>query len=85
MGERWEEGVLGEAEKGESLSQVGLPKHDGLFTCQVVAFVWASHERQKRRRFSSSPSRTTSVVSVCECVLQRSALMLACLSSRVCV
>ncbi|KAI3373912.1 hypothetical protein L3Q82_022479, partial [Scortum barcoo] len=67
VGERWEEGVSGEAEKGESLSQVGLPKHDGLFTCQVVAFVWASHERQKRRRFSSSPSRTTSVVRVCFC------------------
>ncbi len=68
VGERWEEGVSGEAEKGESLSQVGLPKHDGLFTCQVVAFVWASHERQKRRSFSSSPSRTTSVVCVCVCV-----------------
>lgn len=66
VGERWEEGVSGEAEKGESLSQVGLPKHDGLFTCQVVAFVWASHERQKRWSFSSSPSRTTSVVWVCE-------------------
>lgn len=39
VGERWEEGVSGEAEKGERLSQVGLPKHDGLFTCQVVAFV----------------------------------------------
>lgn len=62
----WEEGVSGEAEKGESLSQVGLPKHDGLFTCQVVAFVWASHERQKRQSFSSSPSRTTSVVWVCK-------------------
>lgn len=85
MGERREQGVSGEAEKGESLSQVGLPKHDGLFTCQVVAFVWASHERQKRRSFSSSPSRTTSVVWVCECVcvLQRRVLMLEYLSSRV--
>lgn len=65
VGEMGEEGVSGEAEKGESLSQVGLPKHDGLFTCQVVAFVWASHERQRSRSFSSSPSRTTSVVCVC--------------------
>lgn len=44
---------MGEAEKGESFTQVGLPKHDCLFTCQFVAFVWASHERQKKRSFSS--------------------------------
>lgn len=53
--------MSGEAENGESLSQVGLPKHDGLFTCQLVAFVWASHKTQKTQSFSSSQSRTTSV------------------------
>lgn len=51
------EGVSGEAETGESLSQVGLPKHDGLFTCQVVAFVGASHGRQKGESFSFFPEQ----------------------------
>lgn len=43
----------GEAEKGDGHSQVGLPKHDGLFTCQLVAFVWASHERQRGRALAA--------------------------------
>lgn len=74
--------MLGEAEKGEGFSQVGLPKHDGLFTCHVVAFVWVLEQRQKRR--SCSPKRTTSVVCafppVCVCLLHSSLLQLACLT-----
>lgn len=43
----------------EGLSQAGrqaaLPKHDALFTCQVVAFVLAAHRgRQSAPSFSSS-------------------------------
>lgn len=44
---------MGEVEKGERHSQVGLPKHDGLFTCQLVAFVWASHMRQRARALAA--------------------------------
>lgn len=78
---QWEEGVMGEAEKGESFTQVGLPKHDCLFTCQFVAFVWASHERQKKGALALCKQDHQCCQCVCifpNCVVQfpKSVLML---------